>query len=263
MKRFFWILTLLIPFWTLAQDDVIPKRPSPPKLVNDFTGTLLPEQQDALERKLYRYDDSTSNQIAVVIVPTVGKNSIEDIALKILRDWGVGSKDRNNGIVILVAKNDRKIRIETGYGLEGAVPDLTAKSIIDNDITPAFREGNYYRGIDKATDNLIKAAEGRYKAPEGYGKKRGRGIGAGAIFFFILLFIMLSSIGGRGRGGGGMMSRRGYGDFIGGWIIGSLLSGGSRGGGWSGGGGGWSGGGGGFGGFGGGSGGGGGASGSW
>jgi uncharacterized protein len=266
MKRFLPLILLLISFCASAQiDKVVPKRPSPQRLVNDFTGTLTTEQATALEQKLYQYDDSTSNQVAVVIIPATGGYPVEDVALKILRDWEVGNREKNNGIVILVAKDDHKIRIEVGYGLEGAIPDITAKSIIDNDLTPAFKEGNFYRGLDKATDDIIKAAAGEYKAPEGYGKRRGKGIGAGAIFFFILLFIILSSIGGRGgRGGGGMMSRRGYGDFWAGWIIGNLLSGGSRGGGWSGGGGGWSGGGGGgFGGFGGGSGGGGGASGGW
>ncbi len=258
MKRILWIIPFFISVWCTAQ-DVVPKRPTPPKLVNDFTNTLLPEQRDALESKLYQYDDSTSNQIAVVIIPTTGSNSIEDVALKILREWGVGNKDKNNGIVILIAKDDHKIRIEVGYGLEGAVPDVTAKSIIDNDLTPAFREGNFYHGIDNATDDIIKAAEGRYTAPDGYGKKKGKGIGAGAIIFFIIFFIILSSIG--GRGGGGMMSRRGWGGFGTGWLIGSMMSGGF---GRGGGGGGWSGGGGGgFGGFGGGSGGGGGASGGW
>ncbi|MDP4264695.1 MAG: TPM domain-containing protein [Bacteroidota bacterium] len=261
MKRFLSLILLLISFCASAQiEKVIPQRPVPPRLVNDFTGTLTPEQREALERKLVIYDDSTSNQVAVVIIPTTGDYPVEDVALRIIRDWGVGSKDKNNGIVILIAKDDRKIRIEVGYGLEGAVPDITAKSIIDNDITPAFREGNYYRGLDKATDDIIKAAAGEYKAPQGYGKKRGRGIGfGGIIFFFIILFIILGNIG--RRGGGGMMSRRGWGDFGAGWIIGSILSGGSGGGS---GGGGWSGGGGGgFGGFGGGGGGGGGASGGW
>jgi uncharacterized protein len=260
MKKFLSLIFLLISFCASAQiDKVMPPKPNPPKLVNDFTGTLTPEQKDGLEQKLYRYDDSTSNQIAVVIVPTTGDYSVEEVALKILRDWGVGNKDKNNGIVILIAKDDHKIRIEVGYGLEGPVPDITAKSIIDNDITPAFKEGNYYRGLDKATDDIIKAAAGEYKAPEGYGKGKGKGIGfSSIIFFLIILFLIFGSRGGRGNGG--MMSRRGYGGFGTGWIIGSLLSGGSSGssgGGWSGGGGG------GFGGFGGGGGGGGGASGGW
>src|SRR5258708_24417553 len=164
MKRFFLTIFLLISFSASAQiDKVVPKRPSTPKLVNDFTGTLTPEQKDALERKLYQYDDSTSNQVAVVIIPSTGDYAVEDVALQILRDWGVGNKDKNNGIVILVAKDDRNIRIEVGYGLEGAIPDITANGIIDNDITPEFKEGNYYRGLDKATDDIIKAAAGEYQ----------------------------------------------------------------------------------------------------
>ncbi|MBS1921562.1 MAG: TPM domain-containing protein [Bacteroidetes bacterium] len=256
MKR----LLLFIPIFIFSVcgwsqiDKVIPSRPTPAKLVNDFTNTLTAEQRDALESKLVAYDDSTSNQIAVVIIPTTGDYGVDEVALQILRRWGVGNKDKNNGIVLLIAKNDHKIRIEVGYGLEGAVPDITAKSIIDNDLTPNFREGNFYRGINVATDDIFKAAAGEYKAPEGYGKRAGKGIGAGTILFLlIILFVILGSIGNRGGGSG-------LGNVGTGWLIGSMMSGGWRGGG----GGGWSGGGGGgFGGFGGGSGGGGGASGGW
>lgn len=250
-KILLFIPIFLFSVCAFAQiDKVIPSRPSPPKLVNDFTGTLTQEQRETLEEKLKVYNDSTSNQVAVVIIPTTGDYSIEDVGLEILRGWGVGNKDKNNGIVILIAKDDRKIRIEVGYGLEGAVPDITAKSIIDNDLTPNFREGNYYRGIDKATDDIIKAAAGEYKAPSGY-KSRRKGIGFGAIIFLlIIIFGIFGGIGGR-RGGGGL------GGFGTGWIIGSMMGGGGRSGG------GWSGGGGGFGGFGGGGGGGGGASGGW
>jgi len=259
MKRLFLIFSLLISVCVSAQiDKVIPKRPGPPKLVNDFTNTLTQYQVDALEKKLVAYDDSTSNQIAVVIIPTTNDYPVEDIALEIIRRWGVGNKDKNNGIVLLVAKDDRKLRIEVGYGLEGAVPDITAKSIIDNYITPNFKAGNYYRGLDEGTDGIIRAAAGEYKAPAGYGSKKNKGIGWGTIIF-IIIFLLIAMSGG-GRSGGSMMSRRGSGGFTTGWIIGSLLGGGGRsGGGWSGGGGG----GGGFGGFGGGGGGGGGASGGW
>lgn len=257
MKRFL----LVIPFFLFTIcafsqiDKVIPSRPSPARLVNDFTNTLTPEQREALENKLVAYDDSTSNQIAVIIIPTTGDYNIEEVALQILRRWGVGNKVKNNGIVLLIAKDDHKIRIEVGYGLEGAIPDITAKSIIDNDLTPNFRAGNYYRGINVTTDDIIKAAAGEYKAPEGYGSRKGKGIGAGLVFIIlIIIFGILGSFGNRGGGGG--LANVGTG-----WLIGSILSGGFRGGG---GGSGWSGGGGGgFGGFGGGGGGGGGASGGW
>ena len=257
MKHFLIFISVLISVCAHAQiEKVIPQKPNPPRLVNDFTSTLTPEQASALEQKLVIYDDSTSNQVAVVIIPTTGDYPIEDVALRIIRDWGVGSSKNNNGVVILIAQNDRKVRIETGYGLEGAIPDVTAKSIIDNSITPNFREGNYYRGIDAAINDIIKAAAGEYKATGSAKGKKGKGLGI-IFVFLIILFSILGSIGSRG-GGGGMMSRRGWGSFGTGWIIGSMMSGGSRGGGgWSGGGGG------GFGGFGGGGGGGGGASGGW
>jgi len=259
MKRLLPFLVLFFSVFAKAQiEKVIPARPNPPKLVNDFTNTLTGEQVQALEQKLVAYDDSTSNQIAVVLINTTGDYPIEEVSLGILRNWGVGGKDHNNGIVLLVAKDDHKIRIEVGYGLEGAIPDITAKSIIDNDLTPNFKEGNFYRGLDDATNDIIKAAAGEYKAPAGYHKK-GKGFPIGGIIFFIIIIsIILGSRG--GRGGGGMISRRGFGGFGTGWLLGSMLGGGWSGGG---GGGGWSGGGGGFGGFGGGGGGGGGASGGW
>lgn len=266
MKNFLGIIALLISVCVLAQDDrAIPNRPSPPRLVNDFTGRFLTEEQvHGLEQKLKAYNDSTSNQVAIVVVESLEGYSADDYAIALGRKWGVGTKDFNNGVVILVStgggEGNRKVSIQVGYGLEGVISDLTTKSIIDNSIIPNFKADNYYRGLDKATDDIITAAAGRYTAPKGYGQKKGKGIGFGAILFIIIMIILFSSRGG-GRGGG-MVSRRGYRDFGTGWILGSLL-GGSGG---HGGGGGWSGGGGssgGFGGFGGGSFGGGGSSGSW
>jgi uncharacterized protein len=258
MKKYFRVLIVclcLLPLSTLAQN--IPARPNPPRLVNDFAGVLSPEQRDALERKLVAYDDSTSIQIVIVAIKTLNDYPIEEYALKILRDWGIGNKSTNNGVLILAAIDDHKIRIETGYGLEGAIPDITANQIITNDIVPAFRASNYYEGFDKAVSSIMAAAAGEYKAPAGYNNRsKKKSMPIGLIIALIVIFIIISSRN-RGGGGGGLMSRRGFAPFI----IGSALGGG-----WgSGGGGGWSGGGGGggFGGFGGGGGGGGGASGSW
>ena len=269
MKYLFLALLVILSLFATAQiDKVIPERPSPPTLVNDFAHQLTPDQKQTLEQKLVAYDDSTSNQIAVVTMATTGDYDIQDVALGILRKWGVGNKDKNNGIVILAAINDHKVWIATGYGLEGAVPDITAKAIIDNDILPNFREGNFYRGFDAGTNSIIKAAAGEYKAPDGYAN-RGikKGIGFGKIIIGIIIFIIvLSMFGSGGGGGGGYVSRRGSSGWLGPFILGSMLgrgSGGGFGGGGFGGGGFGGGGGGGFGGFGGGGGGGGGAGGSW
>ncbi|MCW3112935.1 MAG: hypothetical protein JWR18_1331 [Segetibacter sp.] len=262
MKRFlFTILFIIQALVGLAQN--IPARPSPPRLVNDYTHTLTQDQQYTLEQKLVAYDDSTSNQVVVVIVATTNDYDPADYATKLGRAWGVGNKTTNNGVVLLIAKDDRKVFISPGYGLEGALPDITCKSIIDNVITPNFKQDDFYRGIDLGTTAIVKAAAGEYKAPEGYRKQKGRGGGGSIIGIIIIIFIILMLVGrgGGGRGGGGMFSRRGYGGFVEGAILGSLLSGGGRGGGgWGGGG---DSGGGGFGGFGGGSFGGGGSGGSW
>ncbi|HEY0434733.1 MAG TPA: TPM domain-containing protein [Chitinophagaceae bacterium] len=262
MKKFLVFPVLLISIFLAGQvEKAIPQRPNPPRLVNDFTGTLTPEQAQALESKVVAWDDSTSNQLAIVLVNSLSDYDPDEYALALGRQWGVGGKEHSNGIVLLVAKADHKISIQVGYGLEGAIPDVTAKSIIDNDLTPNFRSGDFYRGLDQASDHLIAAAAGEYKAPKGYHQK-GSPIPFGLIIFLIVLFVVFLSRG--GRGGGGMVSRRGWGGFGTGWILGNMMGGGwSRGGG---GGGGWSGGGGGgggFGGFGGGSFGGGGASGGW
>ncbi len=267
------LLSLLFLFFTgaiVAQN--IPQKPNPPRLVNDFAHVLTSDQLESLERKLVNYDDSTSTQIVVVTVPSIGDNNIEDYGLKILRDWGVGNKKNNNGIVIIASLDPqrRDVRIEVGYGLEGSIPDIVAKQIIDNELIPDFKIGNYYRAFDQASNAIIKAATGEYKAPQDYRTPTGSGRGGSILSFLIPLIIILIIISrSGGGGGGGMMSRRGSNPFFGGLlggIIGSNLGRSGGGGGWSGGGGGWSGGGGGgggFGGFGGGSGGGGGASGSW
>jgi uncharacterized protein len=265
MKKILVFFFLIASVMAGAQN--IPPVPNPPRLVNDFAHVMTADQVQDLESKLVAYDDSTSIQIAVVTVQTTGDYDISDYALKILRDWKIGNKSTNNGLVILAAINDHKVWIATGYGMEGAVPDITAKEIVENEITPNFRAGNFYRGFDQAADGIIKASHGEYKAPEGYNKRKGNGGGGGDILGFLILLVIIIVIASRGGGrggGGGLMSRSGVLPFIIGDIIGSA---GRGGGGWSGGGGGWSGGGGGggggFGGFGGGSGGGGGAGGSW
>lgn len=257
MRKIFLSIFFLVSLFAQAQiDKAIPPRPNPPRLVTDQTGTLTRDQMDALERKLVAYDDSTSNQIAVVIIPSTGDYDISDYTFALGRAWGVGNKKNNNGVVVLVAKNDRKVFIAPGYGLEGAIPDITAKQIIDNEILPNFKGNDFYRGLDEGTDALMEAARGEYKAPAGYAN-RGDGEGGVPILLIIIVIIIVIMIISRGGGrGGSFMSRRGYRDFRGPPVIWFPTGGGGGGGGFGGGGGG-------FGGFGGGSFGGGGAGGSW
>jgi len=257
LSAVFLCIFLCIGIYATAQ-EVLPK-PNPPRLVTDLSGVLSADQLAALEQKLVAIDDSSSNQIAVVILPTLNGVPKEEYATKLFREWGIGNKKSRNGVLLLIAIQDRQIRIEVGYGLEGAIPDVTALSIIDNDIKPAFKQGAYYEGLDKATDNIAKAAVGEYKVKR---SKKGKSDG-GSLLLFVFIVIIIVSIVGRRGGGGSNIGGGGFNDFATGMLLSSLLnSGSSRGGGWGGGDSGGFGGGG-FGGFGGGSSGGGGAGGGW
>ena len=156
-------LAIFLCIGIVGQSQNVLAKPNPPRLVTDVAGVLSADQLQALEQKLVAIDDSSSNQIAVVILPSLEGNPKEEYATKLFREWGIGNKKTNNGVLLLVAIQDRQIRIEVGYGLEGAIPDITALNIIDNDIKPAFKQGAYYDGLDKATDDIAKAAVGEYK----------------------------------------------------------------------------------------------------
>lgn len=256
-KNFLIFLLLFAPFINglkaqdISIDKIISTPPSPKKLVNDYGNILTADQKAALEEKLVQFDNTTSTQITVVIVPSLGGMDIADAATELGRKWGVGQQKNNNGVVVMVSLDPRKLNISPGYGLEKALPDITCQQIIDGVIKPKFKGQDYYRGLDEGTDAIIQATKGEFTAPAGYHKK---GKGAPPIATFILIIVIIIVLSGISKGGGGsFMSRRGFIPFI--------FPGGG-GGGWSGGGG-SSGGGGGFGGFGGGSFGGGGASGDW
>jgi len=257
MRIYLLIAGFLIALSGWSQvENAVPGPPSPPRLYNDFTSGknfITREQADFLERKLVAYDDSTSSQIAIVIVEDLKGYTANEYATALGRKWGVGGRQFSNGVVILIStgggEGNRDAYIATGYGLEGAIPDVTAKRIVENELIPQFREGNYFRGLDRTVDAIILAARGEYKATgKGIGRRPGFVI---PVIIIIIVWIILAIISRRGGGGGGFASRRGYRGWMGPTIWGS------GGGGWSGGGGG------GFGGFGGGSFGGGGAGGKW
>ena len=261
MKPMFKKIILLcsLVFCTfVAFSQKLPDKPS--TLVTDYTNTLTEEQRLTLERKLDTFDDSTSSQIAVLMMTSVGNYDIADYAQKVGRAWGIGQKGKNNGLLLLIAKGDRKVTIQTGYGMEGSIPDAITHEIIQNDIVPRFKVNDYYGGIDAAVDDLIKYSKGEYKSDK---KPEGRSQGSG-VFAIIIIVIVVLIIIFRGRGGGGQIidSRGGASPFW--WFLGGALLG-RESGGWGGfsGGNDGGGGGGGFGGFGGGDFGGGGSSGSW
>lgn len=253
----------------MAFGQEFPAKPS--TLVNDYTNTLTSDQKAQLEQKLVAFDDSTSVQVAVVMMQSTGDYDINEYAALLGRKWGVGQKDKNNGVVVLVALKDHKMSIQTGYGSEGMLPDAITHQIIENDMKPSFKQGDFFGGLDKAIDDIISYNKGEYKnANQRNPNKVKQDDNGGAVGFVIIIVIviLIAIFRRRGGGGGNIIGRRGSASPFWWFLAGSMMNGGNRGSGWSGGGGsswggGSSSGGGGFGGFGGGSFGGGGSSGSW
>jgi uncharacterized protein len=250
----------LIQGFAFAQD--FPEVPNPPRLVNDFTGTLSAEELGKLEQKLLAYSDSTSTQVSIVLLGSVGVYDISDYAFQLGEKWGIGGKGKDNGILILAAMNDRKVFIATGRGMEGVVPDALAKRIVNNLILPNFKTEAYYLGLDEATTMIFKLASGEYKADEVMADEDNPIFGILFLLFFIFIFVVLPIIKNRKDNNNHMGGKGGGIDFWTTLLLANALGGGGRG--RSGGSfGDFSSGGGSFGGFGGGSFGGGGAGGSW
>ena len=264
IKRHLFTLLLLVAlaFSSWAQGD-FPEKPNPPRLVNDFSKTLSDQEVSLLENKLLAYNDSTSSQVSIVLVNSIGPYDISDYAFQLGDKWGIGRKDRDNGILILGAMKDRKVFIATGYGMEGAIPDALAKRIVDQLIVPNFRTEDYYAGLDQATDMIFKLASGEYKA-ENVSSSDNPGKALPLLLVFIVGFVILTLIRNRKDNNNHMGGKRGGVNLLTTVLLANML-GGSRGkfGDFSSGRGGFGGGGGSFGGFGGGSFGGGGAGGSW
>ncbi len=269
------ILCLLLASWVQAEVAVPPLAAR----VTDLTATLQPGQRAALEQTLKAFEDKKGSQIAILIVPTTQPETIEQYSIRAAESWKLGRKGVDDGVLLLVAKDDRKMRIEVGYGLEGAIPDAVAKRIVSEIVAPYFKQGDYFGGIGAGVERIVEAIEGE-PLPE---KKPARSAGGMAFSgdWLVIAFIVATVLGGA--------MRALLGQFFGGLAAGAIaafvawllftslflafvagvlvfvftLIGRFGGGGWHGGGGGWSGGsGGGFSGGGGGFGGGG-ASGDW
>lgn len=242
--RLCYILTGL--FWLGAfqvQAKDIP--PKPKTLVNDYAELLNSDEKNALESILVAYFDSTSTQLAIVIEPSLEGDDLFDYCQRLATGWGIGEKGKNNGALIYVAVNDRKIRIHVGYGLEATIPDALASRIINEKIKPNFKQNQYAQGLLEAIQVMMKAASGQYI----YDRQESPSP-LKWILFIVALIILLSLFKGRGGGGRGFSRRSGPYYWGGTFGSGGFSSGGGFGGG-------------GFGGFGGGGFGGGGSSGSW
>jgi len=264
--RFILFFALFLFVSGLNAADEFPTRPEPPRLVNDFAGILSSSQVAALENKLDAFNQRTSTQIAVVIVKDIFGYEKGDYTFQLAEKWGIGQKGKNNGILIMVKPKSGngetgKVFIAVGYGLEGAVPDITARqTIISAEMMPSFKVNDYYTGLDRATSVLMSLTAGEFTADQ-YDKKAAKPSVFPGFALLLLIFAVFmlfnrnrSRTVGADGGGGSLLGSL--------WLL-SMLGGRGGGGSWndfSGGGGGSSGG---FGGFGGGSFGGGGAGGEW
>lgn len=205
MIRFFFLLLMAAPL--LGQ---VPVPTHGGRWVHDPANALSPQTRAQLEGLLKAERDSTSNQIAILLVSTLEGDDIDLYANRVFNEWKLGDEKKDNGVLFLIAINDRKMRIEVGQGLEGVLTDAVSSRINRNEVAPAFRQGNYDAGVIAGTLAIVKAIRGEYKAD---GKKRKSF--PWIPFLLILAFIIISSRGRGRRGGGG----RGY------WTTGPMIGG--------------------------------------
>ncbi|HJX72010.1 MAG TPA: TPM domain-containing protein [Bacteroidales bacterium] len=187
----FFISLICSPLPVLSDD--FPAIPYPPRLVNDYTGFLSDDEREQLEQKLVSFNRETSTQIAVVIVEDLKGYDKADYALQLGRKWGIGQEGKNNGILILIkpktSASQGEVFIAPGYGLEGVVPDAIAKRIVENEILPAFRNGNYFEGIDNAVNTLMNLTKGEFTAEQSEQQTKNTDPG---IVVFIILFVLIA-----------------------------------------------------------------------
>jgi uncharacterized protein len=228
-----------------AAAEVIEPSPSPYYIV-DGSGVLSQTEFDHIERQLEDFERSTSNQLVVAIYPKMqSEDDIAGYAVRVAESWKIGQKNKNNGVLLLVFTGDRKMTIQVGYGLEGALPDATAKMIIEQEIKPHFRSGDYGGGIEAGVNAIIAATRHEYagtgRVHGSFNSQNGEIVGFIVVVFLLLLISswfsnyrrgvvytsngssfwwtmlwLLSNSGGGGRGGGGGGSSGGGGGFSGG-----------------------------------------------
>lgn len=245
IKHYFILFLFVLGFSLFADNDGLPDRPSPPRLVNnlseEFPDFISKQEEQILEKKLVDFSKSTSNQIAIIIVDDLNGMDAAQYATAIGRKWAVGQKEMNNGIVILVkptgGAGQRKVYIAVGYGLEGAIPDAIANRIVEQEMLPRFKSGDNYAGLNTATEVLMSLAKGEYNYKDYLkSQKDNTWLPFVLIFIVLLLFFVFNSrrsaysitrngtnvgapflFGGFGRGfGGGSSSGGGFGGFGGG-----------------------------------------------
>ncbi|WP_339840270.1 TPM domain-containing protein [uncultured Maribacter sp.] len=260
--RYLKVSLVILLFWCkpVWSQFEIPEKPALQTSVYDYTNLLSDQQKKSLSQKLVRYSDSTSTQIVITIISTTKGEDINYLGANWGQKWGIGQEGKDNGILIILAQDDRKIAINTGYGVEGSLTDALSKRIIENIILPEFRTGNFYGGLDKGADVIFQVLNGEFKEERTFGTSEGFPFSSFLpfIIFIVILFILwnkknnnngsggkrgglsmwdmiiLSNMG-RSNGSGGFGGSSGGGSFGGGGFGGGFGGGGFGGGGASGG----------------------------
>jgi len=215
MRFSFTLLLIFLFAHAIAQRSVPPHGGV---WVHDEAGILSPQVKMQLESMLKAHRDSTSTQIAVYIIPSLEGDDIDSYALRVSEAWKLGQEKKDNGVLFLVAMQERQMRIEVGYGLEGVLTDALSSRINRNEVAPYFRQGNYEAGIQAGVIAIIKAVQGTYVNDEPVVRKRKGRSPIGTIIFIVILIIVMSR---RNRGGGG-----GSGGYWTAAMMGSMLGGG-------------------------------------
>lgn len=200
----FIVLFLSVNFHLKAQ-DYLPEKPEVQTSVYDRAQFMTTDEANRLERKLINYSDTTSTQIVVLTLNSLEGNDIAMYATELAHKWGIGQQGKDNGILLLVAKEERRITIRTGYGVEHLLTDALSKRIIEKVITPAFKQGNYYQGLDQGTDAIIQIMSGEYQGERTYEGPKGKFPAFLIVIIFIVIMMILSR---RNRGGGRNGGRR-------------------------------------------------------
>ena len=200
----------LIPLFVFAYQN--PGTPS--GFVNDFSEILTAEQKQLLETKISNFEKETSNELSVVIISNLGGDTIENFAVKLFEDWGIGKNKKDNGVLLLVAPEDRKMRIEVGYGLEGALTDAQSFCIIQNILRPSFQKEDYYEGISSGVDTIVSITKGEFKPDTN--STGDSGINRDSVFFMLwvswVFFVWMGSVLARSK------------SWWGGWIVGGVIA---------------------------------------
>ncbi|MGI9547373.1 MAG: TPM domain-containing protein [Flavobacteriaceae bacterium] len=204
--KLIWAL-LLISASCFAQ-FTIPEKPKLETSVYDYIQLLSASEKKALEQKLINYSDSTSTQIVVAIIESTEGENINFLGAQWGQEWGIGQADEDNGILVLLARGDRRIAINTGYGVEGSLTDAMSRRIIENVIIPEFKKGDYHAGLDKGSDAIFQVLTGEFKEDRTFDENGKFPFGAILpVIIFIIIMIILSSRN-RGKGGGSKGGRK-------------------------------------------------------